>query len=299
MKQIKNILFTIAMMGIVLVVYTNVDEISSVVKKYLVNGNTPIIKESNNYKRDYKYISFDYNEDFVPLNRDDIINIYFNVLNNGWTEFTFYCPYEYTTCLYDVESVAFDNELLSKINNYVHPYNSFNNMNTKVSSSGEIVIEITPKYTSEKINEINSKVNSVINELQLDNLSTKKKIELLHNYIINNSKYDNDAIENKSKYDSSSAYGNLIEGFSVCSGYSDAMAIFLDELKIPNLKVSSDNHIWNLVFLNGEWLHLDLTWDDTDNEKYNNNYFLISKEKLFKLDSKEHVFDETFFLEAI
>ena len=70
MKQIKNILFTIAMMGIVLVVYTNVDEISSVVKKYLVNGNTPIIKESNNYKRDYKYISFDYNEDFVPLNRD-------------------------------------------------------------------------------------------------------------------------------------------------------------------------------------------------------------------------------------
>ncbi len=299
MKQIKNILFTIAMMGIVLVVYTNVDEISSVVKKYLVNGNTPIIKESNNYKRDYKYISFDYNEDFVPLNRDDIINIYFNVLNNGWTEFTFYCPYEYTTCLYDVESVAFDNELLSKINNYVHPYNSFNNMNTKVSSSGEIVIEITPKYTNEKINEINNKVNSVFNELQLDNLSTKKKIELIHNYIINNSKYDNDAIENKSNYDSSSAYGNLIEGFSVCSGYSDAMAIFLDELKIPNLKVSSDNHIWNLVFLNGEWLHLDLTWDDTDNEKYNNNYFLISKEKLFKLDSKEHVFDETFFLEAI
>ena len=44
MKQIKNILFTIAMMGIVLVVYTNVDEISSVVKKYLVNGNNPIIK---------------------------------------------------------------------------------------------------------------------------------------------------------------------------------------------------------------------------------------------------------------
>lgn len=299
MKQIKNILFTIAMMGIVLIVYTNVDEISSVVKKFLVNSNTPIIKESNAYTRDYKYISFNYDEDFVPLNKDDIMNIYFNVLNNGWTEFTFYCPFEYTTCLYDVETIAFDNELLSKINNYVHPYNSFNNMNTKVSSSGEVSIEVTPKYTVEKINEINSKVNSIIKELNLNNSNNKKKIELIHNYIIKNAKYDNDAIENKSSYDSNSAYGNLIEGFSVCSGYSDAMAIFLDAFDIPNLKVSSANHIWNLVYLDGEWLHLDLTWDDTDNEKYNNNYFLITKEKLFKLDNKEHVFDENFFLEAI
>lgn len=299
MKQIKNILFTIAMMGIVLIVYTNVDEISSVVKKYLVNSNTPIIKESNSYKRDYKYLSFNYDEDFVPLNKDDIMNIYFNVLNNGWTEFTFYCPYEYTTCLYDVETIAFDNELLSKINNYVHPYNSFNNMNTKVSSSGEVSIEVTPKYTSDEIDEINNKVNSVLRELKLDNLTNKKKIELIHNYIIKNAKYDNDAIENVSLYDSNSAYGNLIEGFSVCSGYSDAMAIFLDVLNIPNLKVSSENHIWNLVYIDGEWLHLDLTWDDTDNEKYNNNYFLITKEKLFKLDSKEHIFDENFFLEAI
>jgi len=299
MKQIKNILFTIAMMGIVLIVYTNVDEISSVVKKYLVNPNEPVIKEANQYKRDYKYLTFSYDEDYVPLNKDDIMNIYFNILNNGWNSFTFYCPYEYTTCLYDVEQIAFDNELLSKINNYVHPYNSFFNMNTKVSSSGEVVVEIQRKYSDEKQEIINKKVEDILKKLKLDNLSTKDKIEMVHNYIIKNSTYDNDATNGKSKYDSNSAYGNLIEGYSVCSGYSDAMAIFLDILNIPNLKVSSDNHIWNLVFVDDKWLHLDLTWDDTENEKYNNNYFLITKEKLFKLDSKEHIFDENFFLEAI
>jgi len=90
----------------------------------------------------------------------------------------------------------------------------------------------------------------------------------------------------------------LIEGHSVCSGYSDAMAIFLDILNIPNLKVSSDNHVWNLVYLGDSWLHLDLTWDDTDNDKYSNNFFLITKEKLLTLDKKEHIFDEEFFLEA-
>ena len=299
MKQIKNILFTFLMFGIVIIVYSNRKEISSVVKDFLVNDKKVIITDGNKYTRNFKFIKFNYSEDYVPLNRDDIINIYFNVLNNGWDNFIFYCPYEYTTCLYDVEEVAFDKELLSKINNYVHPYNSFYHMNTKVSSSGEINIEVIYKYTKEKENKINVKVDKVLSELKLEGLTDKKKIELIHNYIIKNSQYDNEAIDGKSKYDSNSAYGNLIEGFSVCSGYSDAMAIFLDKIGIPNLKVSSDNHIWNLVFINNKWLHLDLTWDDTDNEKYDNNYFLITKEKLLELDKKEHVFDEEFFLEAV
>ena len=101
-----------------------------------------------------------------------------------------------------------------------------------------------------------------------------------------------------SAYDSTSAYGSLIEGYSVCSGYADAMAIFLDAFGIPNLKVSSENHIWNLVNLDGEWLHLDLTWDDVDNARYKDNYFLITTYDLFEKDKEEHNFDKDFFLEA-
>jgi len=75
--------------------------------------------------------------------------------------------------------------------------------------------------------------------------------------------------------------------------------LILLDINIPNIKVSSDNHIWNLVYIDNKWLHLDLTWDDTENTKYNNNYFLITKERLFMLDNKEHNFDSDFFLEAI
>ena len=75
MKQIKNILFTILMIGILLIVYTNRDEISSTVKRYLVSSNKPIIKETNKYTRDFKYINFNYDENYVPLNKDDIMNI--------------------------------------------------------------------------------------------------------------------------------------------------------------------------------------------------------------------------------
>ena len=54
-----------------------------------------------------------------------------------------------------------------------------------------------------------------------------------------------------------------------------------------------------MVYLNGKWLHLDLTWDDVDNQKYKDNYFLITTDELFNLDKKEHNFDKSFYLEAI
>ena len=41
--------------------------------------------------------------------------LFFNVLNNGWDNFTFYCPKEYTTCSDDVERIANNRELLSAI----------------------------------------------------------------------------------------------------------------------------------------------------------------------------------------
>ena len=299
MKKVEDILFTLAMFAVIFVVYFNIDEISGIVKSYLVSDKKIVIKDENTYTRDFNFIIFSKSEDYIPYNKDDIMNIYFNVLNNGWDEFSFYCPDSYIDCSSDLETIAFDNELLSKINNYVHPFNSFFNLNTKIISNGEIVIEVTHKYTEDKIKSINDKVDKVMSDLSLDGKSDREKITLIHDYIIKNAEYDNAGADDSSMYDSTSAYGCLLEGFSVCSGYSDAMAIFLDRLNIPNIKVSSENHVWNLVYIENQWLHLDLTWDDTNNSKYSNNYFLITKEKLFTLDSKEHNFDESFFLEAV
>lgn len=39
---------------------------------------------------------------------------------------------------------------MSNINNYVHPYNSFKTIKTKVSSNNEITLEIQKKYSEEK-----------------------------------------------------------------------------------------------------------------------------------------------------
>lgn len=294
MKKIKNILYTILLMLIVYFVYINLDDITKDLKALIISKNDLVIKEPNSYKVDYTFENFNYKVSYVPYNKEELIDIYFNVLNNGYNEFTFYCPKEYKNCTKDVESIGNDSKLMSNINNYVHPYNSFKTIKTKVSSNNEITLEIQKKYSEEKINKINELVNNVISELDLNNIDDLTKIERIHNYILNHTVYD----KNTKNFDINSAYGSLIEGHAVCSGYADAFSIFMNIYKIPNIRVSSENHLWNLVYINGKWLHIDLTWDDSENNKYDNNYFLITKEKLFSLDTKEHNFDESFFIEA-
>ena len=81
------------------------------------------------------------------------------------------------------------------------------------------------------------------------------------------------------------------------------MKIYLDRLGIPNYKISNNNHIWNLVYIDGKWLHLDLTWDDPVTSDGSNilldRFFLITNSELQKLDSNGHKFDEKYYPEAI
>ena len=80
------------------------------------------------------------------------------------------------------------------------------------------------------------------------------------------------------------------------------ISIYLNMLNIQNYKINSENHIWNLVELDGKWYHLDVTWDDpiaSDGKQYLiHNFFMISTEELLKLDRLEHNFDKETYLEA-
>ena len=157
-------------------------------------------------------------------------------------------------------------------------------------------------YTPEEISELNYIIDNKLKELITDNMSNVEKIKSIHDYIIDNTKYDTLKTENISDttYKSNTAYGVLMQGYGICSGYSDTMAIFLNKLNIPNYKISNDSHIWNLVYINGLWAHIDATWDDPVSE-FNENrdtYFLISTEELNKLNDKTHSFDKQIYKEA-
>ena len=280
-------------------IYIDHDNISSYLRDLITKNNKIELPESNKYKRNYGYKKFTNEEDYVPHSISDIENIFYNILNNGWNEFIFYCPTDYENCITDVEKISSNVEEMSKIAGYVSPYNAHDTINTTISSYGEVYVNISKKYTQSEIEDINNKIIQLYYELNLKSKSVEEKIKLFHDYLIKNTIYDEDFANNKkSVFNSSKATGALIEGHAVCGGYADAFAIFLDYIKVPNIIISSKNHAWNLVSYDDIWLHIDPTWNDTEIERFDYEFYMINTTKLLKLDSSEHTFDTSFFIEA-
>jgi len=260
----------------------------------------PEINEYKTFNGNYQFVQDTNN--FVPNNRQDLLNIIYTTLNSGWKEFTFYCPSEYISCIDEVINITNNNVLLSNINGFVHPYNTFKSIETSYNNNGKITLNVHKTYNDEQINILNKKVDEIYSNTINDSMNDIDKIKAIHDYIINTSKYDNDRIGGITKYSSNTAYGNLIEGYGICSGYTDAMAIFLNKIGILNYKISSDNHIWNLVYINGKWVNLDLTFDDPvvdpPDDILSHDYFLIDTDTMLNLDKDEHNFDMSVFAEA-
>ena len=233
--------------------------------------------------------------------REEIIYSIYYLINSGANYSKRYCAKDYVTCYQDMEVISSDTNLLSILNNYVHPYNSFDSIIFNFDEN-IIEIEIQHTYTKEEVKQLEDKVSGVISEKIKNNMSTKDKIKAIHDHIIKNTEYDTLKTDNinDTTYKSNTAYGVLVEGYGICSGYSDTMKLFLDELNIVNYKVSNDQHIWNVVLLDGEWLHLDLTWDDPVSDKNisRDNYFLINSKNLELLDDGVHYFNSTIFSEV-
>ena len=249
--------------------------------------------------------SFNYVESFEGPevnSRDEIIGSIYYLINSGVTYSERYCGKDYDNCYSDMTNISNDTDLLSLLNNFVHPYNSFESITFNYDES-VIQIEIEHTYSNSEIKELNEIVDKVINDNITNNMSTKDKIKTIHDYIINNTDYDTLKTEdvNDKTYKSNTAYGVLVEGYGICSGYSDAMAIFLDKLNIINYKISNDQHIWNLVFFVGVWYHLDLTWDDpvSDKNVTRDNYFLITTETLELLADNVHYYSKNVFSETL
>ena len=312
----KKIFVTIICVVFLLIISYKENFISDFISKKITESPNLIIKDKNKYYKNDNYLFVQNTDNFVPYSYNDLLNIIYTSINSGWDTFTFYCPNEYTSCLNDIENISKDDITLTHINNYVHPYNSFTNIKTSILESGEITIEINYLYTLDQIEKIDSEVDKIISNLITSTQTDYEKIKVIHDYIINNTKYDVERNQNKdSNYLSYIAYGPLFEHMATCNGYTDLMAIFLTKFNIKNYKIattkesissSSNGHIWNAVYLNNQWLHLDLTWDDPvsdDGKDYlYHKYFLIDTTTLNKVDSgkveiEEHNFDKNYYLE--
>ncbi len=79
----------------------------------------------------------------------------------------------------------------------------------------------------------------------------------------------------------SSEYGALVNGQAICTGYAKAFAYLAQQSGVYSIVVSGDlygvAHMWNMVWLEGEWYYVDVTAMD-DGETVDETYLLAGSE---------------------
>ena len=298
----KKIIFTIFLLGSAFIIYLNKETIVRTIINEVVNFEETSLEYKNSYYLKYNFEYVKQIEEINLNNKTDLMNLYYTIINNGYDTFDFMCPDKYTDCIDDVTVAANNPKELSNINGFVHPYNSFDVIETRYDALKRVKLNIRKTYDEETINLLNDKVEEIVKKEIKNEANTKKIIKKVHDYIISHTKYDKERTDkNIINYQSNTAYGVLFEGYGICSGYADTMAIFLNYFDIPNFKVTSENHVWNAVNIDGKWYHLDLTWDDpilsNGKDIVDDTYFLITTQQLKKLKDSQHNFDEKIYLE--
>ncbi|MBQ8325376.1 MAG: hypothetical protein IJX82_09545 [Clostridia bacterium] len=182
---------------------------------------------------------------------------------------------------------------------WVDPYN-FSVEKSAYKDTHRLVLK--PTYLVEKAElpamkeAFRKKVDGIVAQAEVLEGDFEKAL-FVHDYILKNASYDHSLAEGK-RYDTMgiNAYGCLMEGKTICSGYTLAFDLLMKRLgyecgaEFNNYGKFSlfDGHVWNYCKLGDEYYYFDLTWDDTafESEYYQKymefgyNYFGVTKEEL-------------------
>ncbi len=151
---------------------------------------------------------------------------------------------------------------------------------------------ITPSYKNDDItlssisdqSSMSKAIDDILAQVK-PGMSDVEKILAVHDYIVLNYEYD----LTYSIYDDEEFFRNKR---GVCQAYTMAFGAIMDELNIKWEYVISDamDHAWNMVYLDGEWYHVDVTWDDPVNDTYGyvRHEFLLLSDDAISDDAHEH-----------
>ncbi|HIU44122.1 MAG TPA: S-layer homology domain-containing protein [Candidatus Ventrousia excrementavium] len=114
--------------------------------------------------------------------------------------------------------------------------------------------------------EVQAMAEDIAAEVVTSGMSDYEAAKALHDYLVLNCAYDMHYYSGNIPAESYTAYGALANGTAVCAGYAKAYQALLEAVGIPCEYVTGygngGSHAWNLVQIDGEWYHVDATWDD-------------------------------------
>ncbi|MDY0234748.1 MAG: transglutaminase domain-containing protein [Gudongella sp.] len=173
-------------------------------------------------------------------------------------------------------------------------------LNTTIESNGflsEVTIVLIPRATSGNNKSIDEMLDAF--ELQAINVmdklknegkisetqTEKQKARALYTWVVQNTKY-----KNENSVETSSGYGQIINGEAVCQGYVSSYNYLLRLAGIENVvgisgEVDGQPHIWTEAILDGKRTIIDVTFGDPmpdRGDKVDYKYFDISEIEMRK-----------------
>lgn len=145
-------------------------------------------------------------------------------------------------------------------------------------------------------------IDEIIDDCKRNCKTDYEKFKYLHDILCDKMDYDYDFV--MSHEDKNWIYLSLVLNKGICSVYSSTYKFLCDLLGLECVEVYGDangiiyesdqpswmEHSWNIVNLEGEYYHIDVTWDDPIGEDvviY--DYFLLSDKELMALN--DHSWD--------
>lgn len=131
-----------------------------------------------------------------------------------------------------------------------------------------------------KVDESISRYLATVSDSSLSDIDIALK---LHDEIVANCEYDTNYDSELEKNDNTFYYSNrmFLKGDGVCQAYALMYMHLLTKKGIQSGYAISDgmNHGWNFVLIDGNYYHVDATWDDPIEDKLGNvyhSYFMVS-----------------------
>ncbi len=232
-----------------------------------------IFKDATDYHYAYGYNSLDNDEKFIyqkiyegAKNFNPTINFGSQNLTNSKVQKILFC-------------VNYDNPLMFQLPlvslNCEGPKDNITAL-TLVFDFNKNDVEYYEKQTKKRVDEILAKADG--SYTLMDYLVT------VHDQILYNCEYS-DTMDKTGDYE---AFGVLTDKVGVCESYSRAFQYICQRIGVENLLIVGESqkigHMWNMISIDDQWYHIDLTWDDGERKKeiyhdyFNFNDAMMKKE---------------------
>lgn len=123
---------------------------------------------------------------------------------------------------------------------------------------------------------LDTRANDILSEIEHDGTEYGKALAIAK-WMTDNIDYAHD-YKSRGEDNLGTAYTALMTGEAICDGYAKAYDFLCKKAGLETIYVLADfpnfKHVWNMICVDEKWYHIDVTWMDTNENKFWMNFMM-------------------------